>query len=116
MSTQTKIKTVIATGVLVLAIPLAGCSGELFVIESISAAISDKTASDHIVSLVSGKDCSFLRVEQDKSYCVEDAKIASQSHLYCYTTLASVTCYTAPHPQRAPAERIGYVDQSQTAP
>ncbi len=105
-----KLKSGLAVLVMAITLPLAGCTGELFAVESISAAVFDKTASDHLVSLVSGKDCSFLRVEQDKSYCVEDARVIQQSHLYCYPTLGSVTCYTEPDPQRAPSERIGFID------
>ena len=112
MEIRRKIKKITAVALIIFAMPLAGCTGELVAIEGISAAVFDKTASDHVVSLFSGKDCSFLRVEQDKSYCVEDAKIVKQSHLYCYPTLGAITCYTEPDPQRAPSERIGYIDES----
>jgi hypothetical protein len=113
MSIQCKSRFTTIAAMMAVVVPLAGCTGgELFAIEGVSAAVFDKTASDQIVSLVSGKDCSFLRVEQDKSYCVEDAKIIKQSHLYCYPTLGAVTCYTSPDPSRAPSERIGYIGES----
>ncbi|MBT3558979.1 MAG: hypothetical protein HN644_02250 [Rhodospirillales bacterium] len=112
MKIRRKIKKTRAVVLMVGTMSLAGCTGELIAIEGVSAAIFDKTASDHVVSLFSGKDCSFLRVEQDKSYCVEDAKVVKQSHLYCYPTLGATTCYTEPDPQRAPSERIGYIDES----
>ncbi len=94
----------------------SACTGELFVFEGVSAAVSDKTVSDHVVSLLSGKDCSFLRVDQGRTYCVEDEEIISQSHLYCYSTLGSVMCYNEPDPQRAESERLGFIDQSQSQP
>lgn len=94
----------------VVGLLVSGCVNNIAAVEGISAALTDKAASDHFVSLMSGKDCSFLRVERGRSYCVEDARIANQSHLYCYRTLGAVTCYTEPDAQRVPSERIGYME------
>jgi len=105
-------KRLSVSSTLAITVMVGGCAGEFFAVEGVSAALSDKTASDHVVSLLSGKECSFLRVDQGQSYCVEDAVKISQSHLYCYRTLGAATCYTEPDPRRSPSERIGYIDES----
>ncbi|NQV85153.1 MAG: hypothetical protein HQ494_15185 [Rhodospirillales bacterium] len=58
---------------------------------------TDKTMEDHVVSLVSGKNCSTVRREKDLTYCVEDEPVIKQN-IYCYKTLATVTCYDRPDP------------------
>ena len=56
---------------------------------------SDKTMEDHVVSLASGKNCSLIRREKGLTYCEEDEPKIKQN-LYCYKTLATVTCYDRP--------------------
>jgi hypothetical protein len=85
---------------------LGGCQGFLAV-EGASAIFSGKTASDHVVSFVSGKDCSIVYTEQGNAYCVEDEMQVLQPKLYCYKTLASVSCYTQPDPGRTPDQIVG---------
>jgi len=58
---------------------------------------TDKTIEDHIVSLSSGKNCSIIRTEKELTYCEEDELVIKQN-LFCYKTLASVTCYDRPDP------------------
>ncbi|MBT4889094.1 MAG: hypothetical protein HON65_06035 [Rhodospirillales bacterium] len=87
------------------ALALNGCA--LAVVEGTSAAVSGKTVSDHIISFSSGKDCSTLRIENNQSYCVEDEVQQIQQTLYCYKTLAAVSCYTEPDPSRPPDQIIG---------
>jgi hypothetical protein len=58
---------------------------------------TDKTMEDHVVSLVSGKNCSTVRTEKDLTYCEEDEAVIKQN-IYCYRTLATVTCYDRPDP------------------
>ncbi len=60
---------------------------------------TDKTMGDHIVSLTSGKNCSSVRKEKDLTYCEEDEPQIKQN-IYCYKTLATVTCYDRPDPRR----------------
>ena len=58
---------------------------------------TDKTMEDHFVSLSSGKDCSIIRKEKGLTYCVEDEPVIKQN-IFCYKTLATVTCYDRPDP------------------
>jgi len=56
---------------------------------------SDKTMEDHVLSLASGKNCSIVRKEKGLTYCEED-ELKIKQNLYCYRTLANVTCYDRP--------------------
>ena len=53
-----------------------------------TTAATGKTPVDHVVSLVTGKDCSILRNRQGLTYCREDEP----------TPPIGVVCY--PHPRR----------------
>ena len=76
---------------------LLGACGQLAGAEGASVIVTDKTFTDHIVSLGSGKDCSTLRTLADLTYCVED-EVAPKYISYCYRTLGNVTCYDRPNP------------------
>lgn len=81
--------------ILVMAIaPLAGC---VAAIGAGSVAATNKTPIDHVVSLLSGKDCSIVRQHQGLTYCVED-EVTPDVRVHCYPTLGEVTCYDRPHP------------------
>ncbi len=58
----------------------------------------DKTIADHVISLNSGKNCSFIRKERGLTYCEED-QVTIQPNVYCYKTLGEVTCYDRPDPR-----------------
>jgi len=58
---------------------------------------TDKTIEDHIISMTSGKNCSYIRKEKDMTYCEED-ELQVKQNIYCYKTLATVTCYDRPDP------------------
>lgn len=67
---------------------------------------TDKTIIDHGISLASGKDCSSVRLEQGKRYCKEDDPVI-RPDVYCYRTLADVTCYDRPDPSRQQFQMLG---------
>ena len=67
---------------------------------------TDKTLSDHIISLSSGKDCSTVRREKGLSYCKED-EVFIQQNIFCYETLGSVTCYERPDPHKGRHQKLG---------
>lgn len=95
-------------GLLFVALLVSGCgTGGLIALEGASVMASDKTASDHLVSLMSGKDCSVVRSEQGLAYCVEDQAPILAPKYYCYKTLGSVSCYDRPDPRRSPDQLIG---------
>ncbi len=95
-----------------LGIGLSGCGFEEVVppiaiaaaVEGASLNQTGKTASDHIVSWVTGEDCSVLRSQtKNTKYCMTKAEIAQQeAELHrpyvgsCYKVRGNVTCYDEP--------------------
>jgi hypothetical protein len=83
------------------ALPAAGIAAG---IEGVSLNQTGKTASDHLVSWVTGEDCNVLRSTTDGGkYCRSEAEIAqafAQLHRPyfgdCYRTRGGVACYDAP--------------------
>jgi hypothetical protein len=95
-------------GGLALALSLGGCEtiGVLpaaaiaATVEGVSLNASGKTASDHLVSAITGEDCSVLRYTKNGKYCLTDAEIAAeQARLHrpyegtCYKVRGNVACY-----------------------
>src|SRR5512147_2007345 len=62
-----------------------------------SVVATDKTPIDHVVSLVTGKDCSIVRQHRGLTYCVED-EITPPVRVHCYPTIGEVSCYGEPDP------------------
>ncbi len=93
-------------------IVLSGCTG-LVLAEGASIVATDKGLEDHLVSLASGKDCSGVRRETGRTYCEEDEANPAPT-LYCYRTLANVTCYHEPDPHRG--RQINLSDGNRNAP
>ncbi|MBB4268181.1 hypothetical protein [Roseospira visakhapatnamensis] len=57
--------------------------------------VTDKTVPDHVVSLVTGHDCSLVRYSTGGYYCVQPlpANTPVETRLYCYRSIGSITCY-----------------------
>ncbi|MDG4721210.1 MULTISPECIES: hypothetical protein [Thalassospira] len=72
----------------------------------ISIINTDKTLVDHVVSLSTGKDCSTIRKIDGKSYCKKDP--VPETPLYCYRTLAAVSCYRTPDPYNTGAQTVDW--------
>jgi hypothetical protein len=87
---------------------LAGCQAAGFLppaaiaatVEGVSLNASGKTASDHLVSAITGEDCSVLRYTKNGKYCLTDAEIAAnEARLHrpyegtCYKVRGNVACY-----------------------
>lgn len=69
----------------------------LMALEAVSVINTDKTVVDHVMSLASRQDCSTIRAQQGGHYCVERYENKPMAEaLYCYRTLAAVTCYDRP--------------------
>jgi hypothetical protein len=62
-----------------------------------TVAATNKMPIDHLVSLVTGKDCSVVRQHRGLTYCIED-EVTPAVRVHCYPTLGEVTCYAAPDP------------------
>ncbi|MCC7166907.1 MAG: hypothetical protein IT565_04980 [Rhodospirillales bacterium] len=100
-----------------LALALAGCdafteqypqtSGYLGV-ELVSLVATGKTASDHLMSMATGQDCSTIRAKEEGRYCVSRlGDPIKKPDVYCYRTLGKITCYKEPDPYGDAAEPIG---------
>lgn len=76
---------------------------------------TDKTIVDHVVSVSSGKNCSSVRLEKGDYYCEEDEPKIVQN-IYCYRTLASVTCYDRADPHSGRYQKIGQNDHNLVDP
>ena len=75
-------------------------------IDMISLIGTEKTITDHVISLSSGKDCSAVNLEKGQYYCAEDEPDIDQA-IYCYNTLGRVTCYTKPDPYKGGQQKLG---------
>jgi hypothetical protein len=78
-------------------LPAAAVAGT---VEGVSLNQTGKTASDHLVSAITGEDCSVLRYTKNGKYCLTDAEIAQeQARLHrpyegtCYHVRGNVACY-----------------------
>ena len=89
---------------------LSGC-GTFLTVEGVSTIMSDKTATDHLISWASNKDCSYIRTERGLTYCVED-EVLIKPNVYCYKTIGKVTCYNQPDPRRSPDELMGQYEHN----
>ncbi|MFN3076977.1 MAG: hypothetical protein ABT940_08895 [Alphaproteobacteria bacterium] len=67
-------------------------------LELFSVINTQKTLGDHVMSLITGKDCSLLRAERDEDYCVpkRDWRPSPPQPVYCYRSLGHVSCYAQP--------------------
>ena len=91
---------------LAAALVLGGCSAastaqsvapQALLIEGATIVGTDKTIGDHVISFATNKNCSTIRKHLGKTYCEED-EIGRVDEVYCYRTLAKVTCYAVPAP------------------
>lgn len=82
-------------------------------VEGVALNQTGKLASDHVVSAITGEDCSFLRYKDTGNYCRSAAEIAAEEAKarrdlsgYCYRVRGSVTCYDAPDPTASDEVRV----------
>ncbi len=68
---------------------------------------TQKSPTDHIISLASGKDCSTVRLERGQTFCVED-EVKTTPQFNCYKTIGSVTCYDKKDTRYKPVEDTDY--------
>lgn len=87
---------------LVGTLALAGCGPELAAaaLSTTVLVTTDKTITDHVVSVVRGEDCSTVAYQRDGTYCTlypPEMRVVREE-IYCYRTLADVDCYPTPAP------------------
>ncbi|HEV7369560.1 hypothetical protein [Arenibaculum sp.] len=95
-----------------LAMLVAGCgASELAVLAASTSVLvaTDKTVTDHAVSLATGEDCSIVAYERDRTYCRPHppALEVTSEPLYCYRTLADVECLATPDPHGGNPAAVG---------
>ena len=95
------------------AIALAPAAAVYAGVEGISLNQTDKLMSDHVVSAITGQDCSFLKYKDTGNYCRSAAEIAAAEAIarrdlsgYCYRRRGLVTCYTTPDPTATDEIRV----------
>ena len=68
------------------------------ILDMASVINTQKTVDDHLVSWITGKDCSTVRASMGEHYCRESPPVLPmvQRTTYCYKSLALVTCYDQP--------------------
>ena len=109
MRARTPFRRLLAvTLMLVGGLALAGCetigvlpaAGIAATVEGVSLNASGKTMSDHLVSAITGDDCSVLRYTKNGKYCLSAAEIAAEeARLHrpyegtCYKVRGNVACY-----------------------
>lgn len=95
---------------------LAGCSaatavpnaaGPVAAMEAATVITTNKTISDHFISMSRGKNCSTIRVQTGQTYCEEDERVPLKE-IYCYRTIGQVNCYAMPRPHGEAANFLGY--------
>ena len=75
-----------APGAPLLAIPAA--------IEGVSLVTTQRGIGDNVVSLVTGQDCSYVRLAKGQTYCASDPPPPVQP--ICTRSLGKVDCWTTP--------------------
>ena len=110
---------------LALILSLSGCGFAttgpgLVALTLTSISTTKKTPSDHLVSWLSGDDCSSVAMSQGKDYCKPRIKpgegpdgvpldgdlSAENTGPYCYRTIGTVTCYSRPDPLASEYARL----------
>jgi len=75
-----------AAGAPLLAIPAA--------VEGVSLVTTQRGIGDNVVSLVTGQDCSYVRLAKGQTYCASDPPPPVQP--MCTRSLGKVDCWTTP--------------------
>jgi hypothetical protein len=75
-----------APGAPLLAIPAA--------VEGVSLVFTQRGVGDNVVSLLTGQDCSYVRVAKGQTYCGSDPPPPVQP--ICTRSLGKVDCWTTP--------------------
>lgn len=76
------------------------------ILDVVSIVNTDKTIVDHIVSSATGQDCSTVEYSKGNPYCKQPPK--PEPPLYCYRSLAAVSCYSTPDPYNTGARPLDW--------
>lgn len=108
--------------VFVALLSLSGCTffttGPGMVVASLTTlSTTKKTPTDHVVSWLTGEECSAVKMSQGQDYCQPKAGVLDREALasldggegsgpFCYRTLGEVTCYSRPDPLASEYARL----------
>lgn len=87
-----------------LALGLGGCAeigvpATMASVQLASLINTDKSVTDHLVSYVTGQNCSSVNLGESGTYCLDPlAALPLEAPRYCYRSLGEVTCYDRPNP------------------
>ncbi|MBI5163365.1 MAG: hypothetical protein HY985_05630 [Magnetospirillum sp.] len=71
---------------------------QFFQLEALSLINTQKTITDHIATLVTGRDCSTPRAQREGVWCVDwPGAPPPPPQVYCYQSLARPSCYSQPY-------------------
>jgi hypothetical protein len=87
---------------------LAACAepmGALAAANAASVVVFQRAIPDLVVSAITGKDCSVVRLEQDKSYC-RPQEAAPARPPYCTRSLGKVDCWSNPEKLPGPPREV----------
>lgn len=71
--------------------------GDATVLGPFSYNVTKKMPWDHVVSSLTGRNCSMVSLEQTGYYCPPEIEVV-RPDTYCYRTLAGVDCHAIPDP------------------
>jgi hypothetical protein len=109
----------------VASLGLAGCADPtslaLSGVSVISFTQTGKTVTDHAMSLATSQNCSLKHSLVGEPWCQPDAAPApttasTAEPLYCYRSIAAVTCYRHDNPHDTTTRRTSGPDQPSDAP
>jgi hypothetical protein len=87
---------------------LSACEGvpviaEIATVQGMALNHTDKIATDHLISAITGQDCNLLTYKKFGKYCrsaaeiaAERARLANINYGHCYRTRGLVTCFAEP--------------------
>ena len=81
---------------------------EVMGIDGMTVVTTGKTLSDHVVSYMSGKNCSTVRRKTGQNFCEED-DLSTPEEIYCYNSLGNVNCFASPQPYGQRSSTIDHV-------
>ncbi len=108
----------LTVAILALGLALGACAGMPAIatyaaVEGMALNHTDKTATDHFISTITGQDCNFLTYKATGKYCrsaaeiaAERARLARDVSGYCYRVRGAVTCFTEPDPTASGETRV----------
>lgn len=93
---------------------LAGCNGLQApgapllavpaVVEGVSLVTTQRGVGDNVVSLITGQDCSYVRLAKGQTYCASDPPPPVQP--VCTSSLGKVDCWTTPPAANPPYRNV----------